>query len=217
MNTAIIAWKSSLGTLLNYYEAKRGSIYTFFPILFLFFAMINIACYWWAMFTAFPELTHGIPGAYYFNVQFPVGILGALFDSLSFFVTLYIIRRALLASKNLEYVTHLSLDLVIAILATFWVLFVFSFSGWIVHLLEPAQLALKVPLVQNDLVCRNVVYTGLLVDALEKPADNTRNIYFGVIMGVSAMLPTCGHVFMFIMSFFRTVILHKENRNGKNA
>ncbi len=109
------------------------------------------------MFTAFPELTHGISGVYYFKVQFPVVILGALFDSLSFFVTLLIIRRALHASKNLEYITHLSLDLVIAILAIFWVLFVFSFSGWIVHLLVPAQLVQKTPLVQNDLVRRNVV------------------------------------------------------------
>ncbi len=127
-------------------------------------------------------------------------------DSLSFFVTLLIIRRALHASKNLEYITHLSLDLVIAILAIFWVLFVFSFSGWIVHLLGPAQLVQKTPLVQNDLVRRNVVYTGLLVDALEKPADNTRNIYFGFIMGISAILPTCGHISIFIISLFRTII-----------
>ncbi len=200
MNAAIITWKNSLGTLLNYYEAKRGSIYTFYSALFLFFVLINVACYWLAMFTAFPELTHGAAGDYYFKVQFPVGILGALFDSASFFVTLLIIRRALRTTRNMEYVTHLSLDLVIAILATFWVLFVFSFSGWIVHLWDP---------IQQELGDRSEVYGKLLVDALEKPSDNKRNIYFGLIMGISAILPSCGHILMFLLSFTRTIIRKK--------
>ncbi len=104
------------------------------------------------MFTAFPERTYGIPGDYYFKFQFPVGMLGTLFDSLSFFVALFIIRCALHARKNNEGVTHLSLDLVIAILVTFWVLIVFSFSGWIVHLLEPTQ---QVSTTQQDLVSRS--------------------------------------------------------------
>ena len=47
-----------------------------------------------------------------------------------------VIRRALIAEKNLEYVSHLSLNLVIALLATFWVLYVFSFAGWLVHLFD---------------------------------------------------------------------------------
>lgn len=200
MNATMIAWKNSLRTLLDFYEAKRGRLYTFYPMLFLFFVLINIVCYWWAMFTAFPELTRGIAGHHYFKVQFPVGILGALFDSLSFFVTIFIIRHAIHAKKNVQYITHLSLDLIIAILATFWVLFVFSFSGWIVHLWEP---------IQQGLASRNEEYTEMLVDALEKPADNKRNIYFGLIMGVSAMLPTCGHIFMFLMSFFRTTFQQK--------
>ena len=102
MNATIITWKNSLRNLVDFYEAKRGSIYIFYPMLFLFFVLINIACYWWALFTAFPELTRGIPGQHYFKVQFPVGFLGALFDSLSFFVTVLIIRHALGARKNLE-------------------------------------------------------------------------------------------------------------------
>ncbi len=200
MNSTIITWKNSLENLMGFYEAKRGSLYTFYPALFLFFVLINIACYWWAMFTAFPELTRGSAGYHYFKVQFPVGFLGALFDSLSFFVTIFIVRRALRAEKNMEYVSHLSLDLVIAILATFWVLFVFSFSGWIVHLLDS---------VQQDLAGRNEDYKRMLVDALARPYANKRNIYFGIIMGVSAMLPTCGHLFIFLRSFFRTIFLQK--------
>ncbi len=201
MNATIIAWKNSLSILLDYYEAKRGSLYTFYPMLFLFFILINIACYWWAMFTAFPDLTHGNAGRHYFKVQFPVGFLGALFDSLSFFVTIFIIRHAIHAKKNVQYIAHLSLDLVIAILATFWVIFVFSFSGWIVQFWEPTPQASQV---YQDIASRNEEYTGMLVDALERPTDNKRNIYFGMIMGVSAILPTCCHIFMFFKSFFQT-------------
>ena len=90
------------------------------------------------MFTAFPELTHGRAGVYYFKMQFPVGFLGAIFDSLSFFVTIYIIHNALRTEKGIQYISHLSLDLIIAILATFWVLFVFSFSGWLIDLTNDA-------------------------------------------------------------------------------
>jgi hypothetical protein len=203
MNTTIIAWKNYLKTLLDFYEAKRGSLYIFYPMLFLFFVLINITCYWWAMFTAFPELTRGTAGHHYFKVQFPVGFLGAFFDSLSFFVTIFIIRHAIHAKKNIGYITHLSLDLVIAVLATFWVLFVFSFSGWIVQFWEPIQK------VQQELASRNEEYTEMLLDALESPTDNKRNIYFGLILGVSAMLPTCGHISMFFMSLFRTMFLQK--------
>lgn len=195
MNATIITWKNSLREIIVFYETKRGNLYTFYLKLFLFFILVNIVCYWWAMFTAFPELTRGSAGLHYFKVQFPVGFLGALFDSLSFFVTIFIIRRAIHAKKNREYVAHLSLDLVIAILATFWVLFVFSFSGWIVHWWDS---------IQQDLSGRNDDYRRMLVDALERPVDNKRNIYFGLIMGVSAMLPSCGHVFMFLRSFLRT-------------
>jgi len=127
-------------------------------------------------------------------------LLGALFDSLSFFVTLYIIRRALTAEKDLEYVSHLSLDLVIALLATFWVLYVFSFAGWLVHLFES---------VRQDLSGRNEDYRRMLKDALANPFANKRNIYFGLILGASAMLPTCGHISLFLISFFRTIFKQK--------
>ena len=65
--------------------------------------------------------------SHYIKLQIPVGLLGALFDSLSFFVTIWIIRRALASTKSIEYMFHLSLDFIIAILATLWVLFVFFF------------------------------------------------------------------------------------------
>lgn len=191
MDSIITIWKDYLKRLIVFYEAKRGSILTFYPLLFLFFVLINIGCYWWAMFTAFPELTHGRAGVHYFKIQFPVGFLGALFDSLSFFVTIFIIRHALRTEKDIQYVAHLSLDLVIAILATFWVLFVFSFSGWLINLMDAKPEALA---------GRNAEYQGLLLDAVARPTDNLRNIYFGLVMGVSAMIPTCVHMYMFFRS-----------------
>jgi hypothetical protein len=77
------------------------------------------------MVTAFPELLIGSSFIYYFKIQFPVGILGALFDSLSFFITILIIRKALESSTTMKYIGHLSIDFIIAVLATFWVVFFF--------------------------------------------------------------------------------------------
>ena len=195
MTTVIDIWKNSLNRLLFFYDTKRGPLIIFFPILFLFFVGLNIAFYWWAMFTAFPFLTYGSAGLHYFKVQFPVGILGALFDSLSFFATIYIIRRALQTRRGVEYVAHLSLDLVIAILATFWVVYVFSVSGWLIHLWEARP---------QDLGARNDRYEQMLVDAVNNPTDNLRNIYFGIIMGISAMIPTFIHISMFLRAGVRT-------------
>lgn len=195
-----------LKRLLFYYESKRGGFITFFPKLFLFFVFLNIFCYWWAIFTAFPECLSGSSSAYYFKVQFPVGILGAVFDSFSFFVTVFIIRRALRASSNMEYAAHLSLDMVIAVLATFWVLLVFSFSGWFIHFLESNNV---------DLVRRNEEYEYMLRDAIASPVDNLRNIYFGLIMGISAGLPTFTHVCMLFISCARIVLADKK-KNGSS-
>ncbi len=196
MDSIITVWKDHLKQLLSFYEEKRGNVFSFYLLLFLYFIVINIICYWLAMYTAFPELTQGNAGVHYYKVQFPVGILGALFDSLSFFVTIFIIRHALCSKKDIQYVAHLSLDLIIAILATFWVVFVFSFSGWLVNLVS------FTPQVLAD---RNAEYQGLLLDAVAKPTDNLRNIYFGLVMGISAMIPTCIHIFMFLRACVYTL------------
>ncbi len=196
MNGIIATWRDALHQVLDIYERKRGAIQVFFPLLFLFFILLNVACYWWAIYTAFPHymLTH--EASHYLKLQIPVGIFGALFDSLSFFVTIWIIRRALASTKTSEYVFHLSLDLVIAILATLWVLFVFTFGGWIISLWENAP---------EELAQRGTKYTNRAVQALQDPTgrENAKNIYFGLIMGVSAALPTCLHLGLFLLSVFR--------------
>ena len=192
----IATWRDALNQVLDLYERKRGAIQVFFPILFLFFIVLNIACYWWAIYTAFPQYMMTHEASHYIKLQIPVGIFGALFDSLSFFITIWIIRRALASTKTSEYVFHLSLDLVIAVLATLWVLFVFTFGGWIISLWESAP---------EELAQRGTKYTNRAVQALQDPTGReiAKNIYFGMIMGVSAALPTCLHLFLFFLSLFR--------------
>jgi hypothetical protein len=191
-------WKQTLAGLIDVYDRRRGALPSFYARLFLFFVILNIVCYWLALLTAFPEYLHGRQGYHYFKIQFPVGLLGALFDSLSFFITVHIVRRAIASRGSLQYVAHLSIDGVIAVLATFWVLFVFIVSGWIVHALTPGLPAYGEEALDN----RQVRYGDLLLDALMHPFDNIRNIYFGAIMGVSASLPTCLHVGLFVKSGF---------------
>jgi hypothetical protein len=191
MNAVFGIWRESLQRLLNLYETRRGRISVFYPKLFVFFIVLNIACYWWALLTAYAGYTSG-DRMHFFQIQFPVGILGALFDSLSFFITVWIVRRALRTRGNLEYVGHLCIDIIIAILATFWVLLVFTVSGWFISLFDARPI--------QELAVRQERYEELVVRAVEQPRENVRNIYFGFIMGVSTSLPTCVHIMMFLGS-----------------
>jgi uncharacterized protein with PQ loop repeat len=204
MRKIINLWRDSLHQVLDIYERRRGSIKIFFPILFGFFILLNIGCYWWAIYTAFPYYMMTHEAAHYIKLQIPVGILGALFDSLSFFVTIWIIRRALASTQTSEYIFHLSLDLVIAVLATFWVLIVFTLGGWMISLWESAP---------EQLADRGSKYTNRAIQAIQDPTgrENAKNIYFGLIMGVSAALPTCMHMGLFLYSAIRH-LLHKKER-----
>ena len=196
MTEIISIWRDSLHTALDLYERKRGSLWIFFPVLFVFFIILNVSCYWWAIYTAFPYYMQTHEASHYVKLQIPVGFLGAFFDSLSFFVTIWIIKRALAASKTSDYIFHLSLDLIIALLATMWVLLVFTCGGWIISLWE------NIP---EQLTERSAKYTNRAMQAIQDPTgrENIKNIYFGIIMGVSAALPTCFHFFLFLFSIFQ--------------
>jgi len=190
-------WKKDLTGVLAFYGTRPKLIY-FIPLLFVFFVIINIVCYWFAMITAFPELVYGPPRHYYFKVQFPVGFLGACFDTASFFVTVMIVRRALILQRANQFYMHLSLDLVIAIIATFWVLFVFVFSSWLVRYYEPTVYV-------YDISYRQEVYEQRVLSAIKEPVKNFRNIYFGLIIGMSAMLPTLMHIFYALKSLTKVL------------
>ena len=187
-------WRRSLGRALSVYDRRRGRLTRFLPTLVLFFIVLNVACYWAGILVAYPHHLRGPDRSHYFLLQVPVGVLGAVFDTASFFVTVAIVRRALRTTKRSEYLVHLSLDLVIAVLATFWVLFVFSASGWIMSHLEALP---------ETLDARNLKYRHRLGAAVRNPLANWRNIYFGTVMGISASLPTVTHLGMFIRSALR--------------
>ena len=209
INQIISYWRKDLNEHYYFTKVKDLREILFFCICLFFFVFLNITCYWFAMVTAFPSLVFGKTFGYYFKVQFPVGILGALFDSLSFFVTIFIVRRALLTVSTKIYIAHLSIDLVIAVLATFWVILVFIISGWTVSFIE--TLGQSEELIQTydhetNINKRTSKYVTTVNDALKSPSKNIQNIYFGLIMGISAMLPTMIHFMMFLKSFFYSII-----------
>ena len=217
INQIISYWRKDLQRVLFFYESKRSHGDSFFLYLFIFFVFLNIACYWFAMVTAFPSLVFGKTFGYYFKVQFPVGILGALFDSLSFFVTIFIVRRALLTVSTKIYIAHLSIDLVIAVLATFWVILVFIISGWTVSFIETlgqSEELIKTYDHETNINKRTSKYVTTVNDALKSPSKNLQNIYFGLIMGISAMLPTMIHFMMFLKSSFYSIIDNQKGSNG---
>ena len=208
-------WRVDLAHFLQYYRSRRDESDYFFPYLFLFFIVLNGSCYWLAMLTAFPELLLGNSFWYYFKVQFPVSILGALFDSLSFFVTIFIIKRALNTQNNSVYIAHLSLDLLIAILATFWVVFVFIVSGWIVSFFD--TLNQSAAIIQHydhetNIYQRAEGYGGKVNDAIQNPTENLQNIYFGLVMGISAMLPTFVHISLFLKSLCTSFVIELKRQ-----
>ena len=213
INQIISYWRRDLDRALLFYESKRFQGDSFLLYLFIFFVFLNITCYWFAMVTAFPSLVFGKTFIYYFKVQFPVGFLGALFDSLSFFVTIFIVRRALLTVSTKIYIAHLSIDLVIAVLATFWVILVFIISGWAVSFIE--TLGQSKELIQTydhetNINKRTDKYVRTVNDALKNPSKNIQNIYFGLIMGISAILPTMIHFMMFLKSSFYIISGYKK-------
>ena len=217
INQIISFWREDLGKVIVFYESKRSQGDYFFLYLFSFFIFLNIACYWFAMLTAFPSLVFGKTFSYYFKIQFPVGVLGALFDSLSFFVTIFIVRRALLTINTKIYIAHLSIDLVIAVLATFWVILVFIVSGWAVSFID--TLGQSAELIQTydhetNINKRTDKYVNTVNEALKNPSKNIQNIYFGLIMGISAMLPTMFHFMMFLKSSFHIILSNNKGLKG---
>jgi len=262
MDAVFDRWRDSLKGLMDFYSVKRGPLLTFFPTLFVFFVLLNIGCYWLALLTAFPELVQGNAVYHYFKIQFPVALFGAVFDAFSFFVTIFIVRHALRTRNNFVYTAHLSIDLLIAILAAMWVLFVFSLSGWVVGYLDaksppqaPVQIQTKKPITKSPqkkrlevkklekrktevkktkkrkpesrkpkvkerapestmaLSDRSSYYMQVVKEALANPWANRNNIYFGAIMGVSASLPSCLHIFMFLRAVLLVIIKKRESSN----
>lgn len=197
MSSTFIYWRQSLKHFLDLFDGLKRTTRHFYLKTFAVFALLNLACYWWALLTAYAELLLSEKALEYVLTGFPVALFGAVFDCLSLLVTLFIIRRALATESNVRYLSYLSVDILIAFLATFWVLFVFLVSGWLVSFVIAHP---------ETLTYRTGLYQGRLYDALFHPLNpaNLKNIYFGIIMGASALLPTLFHFGMAGWSFLRT-------------
>jgi len=191
-------WRKSLARFHERFQDVRNRTRFFYAKAFLVFAALNLACFWWALLTTYPTLLLGEKASEYVLIGFPVAYFGAIFDSLSLLVTLFMIRRALASGSNVKFFAYLSVDLGIAVLATFWVLFVFVLSGWLVDLVlaQPETLA-----------DRGHLYKSRLHEALMDPfgRDNLKNIYFGVVMGASALIPTLLHAVHAAWAMLRTL------------
>jgi hypothetical protein len=243
-----VIWRRRLAAVLAFYETKRIQVRGFWPKLFGLFVLLNIACYWLALLTAFSERLERHNAMRYVLMEFPVGFLGALFDVFSLVVTVLIVRRALRTVSELSYLAHLSVDLGIAVLATCWVLIVFSVSGWIVDRLAPelaeqrrmvavapsetgrtapalapapepapgssmTTAAPPGPAITTSLLTgRGRFYGQRLIDAITDPfaPDNLRNIFFGLLIGASAMLPTLLHVVLSLTSIMSTLSWRRQ-------
>ena len=59
---------------------------------------------------------------------------------------------------------------------------------------------------ETNLSQRTEGYTGMVQDAIRHPFQNLQNIYFGLLMGLSAIIPTTIHLSMFFKSLYITTI-----------
>jgi hypothetical protein len=199
-------WRASLARLLAGFDTLRARTGAFYKKLFAVFIGLNMACFWWALLTAYPEKMLSYEAREIALMSVPVSLFGGLFDFLSLFITLYIARRALATSSNRVFVAYLSIDLVIAIVAAAWVLFMFTVSGWLVNL------ALSLP---ETLGQRESLYQQRFWAALLNPLhpESVRNIYFGIVMGASATLPTMIHLYHAMRGMVRAVFMPAARHN----
>ena len=190
-------WRGSLQQLLGWFQDLRGRSSNFSLKIFIFFCAVNLVFFWWALLTSYPELLVGPKAEEYVLMGFPIAVLGAVFDCLSLLATLFIVERALGSDSNNMFLAYLGIDLAIALLAGLWVLFAFVVSGWLISFM------LSLP---ETMAYRSNLYQGRLSSFLNYPfsPDNLRNLYFGIIMGASALFPSIVHFFLACRSLCRS-------------
>ena len=67
----------------------------------------------------------------------------------------------------------------------------------------------------EQLAERGSKYTNRAIQAIQDPTgrENAKNIYFGLIMGVSAALPTCMHMGLFLYSAIKHLFPVKKKED----
>lgn len=199
MSKIFVLWRRSLTETLHYLNGMKAQTRFFYLKVFVAFIIVNLVCFWWALLTTYPQLLSSYKADEYILMSGPVAVMGAMFDSLSLLVTIYIIKKALASPSNASYLGLLSIDIAIAVLATFWVLFAFVASGWLISLILDRP---------ETMDYRMSLYEGRAWSAILNPfsPENIRNIYFGLIMGASALLPTLFHAFLALRSMVSVTV-----------
>ena len=91
-------------------------------------------------------------------------------------------------------------------------IFVFIVSGWAVSFIDtighPKEL-IQTYDHETNINKRADKYVNSVNDAIRNPSKNIQNIYFGLIMGISAMIPTMVHFIMFLKSLFSVLVVKK--------
>ncbi len=208
-------WRRKLIGTLNYYDA---TIHPRFPspiALMLGFSVLNIVLYWIAMLSVFPELVFGPTFLHYFKTQFPVGILAAVFDTLSFTISLRLVRSATSHPSRTAFVKHLVLSLVnsisVAVLAGMWMVFVFSTSSVLVHRFDQWagwEDSVSTGTTRTILERKTQMYKDMLKNAVVEPRANWRNISFCSIMSLNDFLPSVIQSILGIMALLEFSLLH---------
>jgi hypothetical protein len=159
----------------------------FTPKAFVVFFLINLACFYWALLTAYPERLHGMKAVEYTMTGIPVSLLGAVFDIVTLGIIIWAVNRALATRNNLVFLAYLSVDFIIAVVATLWVVFAFYVSGWLVAQVLP---------INDSFAQRTELYHDRVAGVFLHPlaAESLKNVYFGLILSGSSMLPSIAHV-----------------------
>jgi hypothetical protein len=194
--SAFDVWRASLERVHRWLARERAKA-GFSVRAFLIFFVINLGCFWWALLTAYPEKLQGLKAVEYTLIGFPVAFMGAAFDVASLAVTMWAVSQALKARSNRVYLAYLSIDVGIAVLATLWVLFAFIVSGWLVAQILP---------INETLADRAELYQERIANVVVHPLarETIKNVYFGAIMGASAMIPTLAHAAIALWALART-------------
>lgn len=197
--SAFESWRASLEIVHGWFVRLRRDTPGFAAKAFAVFVVINLACFWWALLTAYPEKLASHENLEHVLIGFPVAALGAAFDVVSLGVTLWAISRALQARSHAVYLAFLGVDLVIAAAATMWVLLAFIVSGWLVGYVIP---------VGETLLDRTELYQDRVANAVGDPfaRESIKNVYFGMVMGASAMVPTILHALLALHAFARNAL-----------
>lgn len=200
-------WRGALERTRDWLERERAKGPHFWLKAFGVFFLINFSCFWWAVVTAFHSKLHGVKALEYTLLSFPVSFLGATFDVVSLAVTIWAISHALRSRSNVAFMAWLSVDVVKSFLASFWLLFVFVVSGWLVAQILP---------IDESLLDRAELYQDRVADMVVHPlrGDSVKNAYFGMVMGISAMLPTLAHGLMALWALATTVRRQALARSG---